>query len=59
MNYGEKRVQYTKSQLKKVPKESLMRYAKYIGLRHSLEEMSVSQLSSLIVWRLKRLDREY
>lgn len=42
-----------KFNLKHAKLDNLLRLAKYIGLKHSLSEMSLKQLASLVWWRIK------
>jgi hypothetical protein len=39
--------------LKRAKIENVLRLAKYVGLRHSLSEMSLKQLASLVWWKIK------
>jgi hypothetical protein len=39
--------------LKRARFESVLRLARYVGLRHSLSDMSLKQLASLVWWKIK------
>ena len=58
MNFGTGPIiVFTKKQLinnDDVTKESLIRFAKYLGLKYDLDTMSKRQLVKLIFWKMKK-----
>ena len=42
----------------KVPVENVRRLAKWLGLRHNIDDMSKRQLASLIFWLITRRDKK-
>jgi hypothetical protein len=46
----------SKDQLKDAEHVNLIRFAKYIGLRNNLTEMSKKNLVKLILWKLRKDD---